>query len=87
MADRRRTSGQAIRQEGADLARIPVAVLDPGDGLTLLIGRRIGDCDSGGEVRSVNAPQISSPGEHLQNRLRLSIRLVVFEVKDHAQLR
>ncbi len=71
---RDRLSGRAIRQEGADFARIPVTVLDPGNGLTLLIGRCVVDFNSGAEMFPMNAAQISSSREHHQNGLRLGIR-------------
>ena len=44
------------------------------------------DFNSGSEMLPVNAAKISAAGEHHQNRLRLGIGGVVFEMEKHAQL-
>ena len=64
-----------------------VGVLDPGNGLPLLVGGGVADAHAGSHVRSMNAAQASASHPHHQDRLHARVGFIVLELAVDAEAR
>jgi Phosphate acetyl/butaryl transferase len=62
-------SRSTLREKRVSLARLVVAILDPGNALTFRVFGRVVDLDSHAHMFSVDAAQVSAASKHHQRRL------------------